>query len=384
MTTDGAGDPLLAYGWLSPADASKKGLWFTRWDHEAGTFTSPVVIDATVDDGVGTAQPFRQAALARDATTGKLAVAYVVQDTPVNPNNPPRRVFLRTSTDSGATWSERVQLSEDAADDHAQASGPSIAMTDGKVYVAFVQDGQTVCDDSGGDCGVGAGVWFLEGDGATFSKRTALLGAFGVQSSMPGLTSMALDGKGAPGLAWLSDARQGYDRKVLFWHHGDAQVKKVFDSAGTQNDDPSVALAYDGDKPRVLSTLAIGAETAGAYVAKSDDGATWSAPIALPQNGDRDRSWWTALALDGAGAAYGLTFSNGGGNLDYCGEGPQLFTSSDLATWNVCGLDATKAYPNINGAFSQAYVTAGGKLTAAGLGSLGGPDSDGIWIYRAP
>jgi hypothetical protein len=385
LAADANGEPMLAYGWLSPSDKSKTALYFTRWDRTTGAFTAPVVIDATVDSNIGTSQPLRETALARDASTGRLGVVYVVNDVATNPSNPPHRVFIKTSTDNGATWSSRTQLSQDGGDDHAQAGGPSIAMSGGKVYVAFVQDGQTVCDDSATDCGGGAGVWFLEGDGTNFASRTALSNAYGIQSSMLGLTSMALDGAGLPGLAWLSSPRTAYNRKALYWHHGDATVTKVFDSSNTQNDDPSVALGFAGSKPGVFATLSTGSSDTGVHFASAADGKTWGAPVAVPLNGQRDASYWTALTFDAKGAGYALTYTNGGpGGVDYCGSGAQLFTSTDLTTWKGCGIDATKAYPNINGRFVQAYVGPDGKLVAAGLGSLGSADADGIWVYRAP
>ncbi len=381
VVADENDDPMIAYQWNSPGnDHDQTAVYFTRWDRCAGAFTTPVKVD--VVGAVSSSVPTRRVALAYDLATKKLAIAYeeIFQVTGYNPSN---GIFLQTSADLGATWTGKLQVSEQKPGDIEQARGPVVVLTGGKIQIAYAQDNHACCLLAEPNCSGCAAVWYLEGDGATFT-RAMVSDAAGPVQVAGSTVSIAVDSAGKPALAFFQAPATGYNTTAIYWRPGSAPVK-VMDSNDIQNDDPSLSLAFDGTRPRLAAHLV--AETSAPYdlrVASSTDGVTWAAPVQLPRDGSQNTAWYQSLAIDSKGNAAVSAYINGGSGDNACG-GPRILRSSDLKTWAACGADADKKYADIGGKYVDSYFTHENKLTMAFDGTLGDDQSgSGVVLWREP
>jgi hypothetical protein len=221
--------------------------------------------------------------------------------------------------------------------------------------------------------------------GGTFTYDIVSVGGKVAQPG-PSLSELRLDATGAPGLVYIADDDVlAYNRQVIYTKAGaPGSAVVVFDSQGTQNDDPSVSLAYDGVKPRVVAHLV--ADTLDTYdmrFSSSDDGVTWTAPLPLPRDGNDHTAWFQSLAIDSKGGAAIAAYINGGQGDSTCG-GPRVLRSSDLDAWTACGADQTKMVA-VNGEWVQAYFAPGDKLSIVTTGLLvDETGKSGLLFWREP
>lgn len=383
MVADENDDPMIAYQWYEPGgDIDQTSVYFTRWDRCVGAFTAPVKVD--VVGSVSTNGPTRRVALAYDVATKKLALAYeLVFKVAGYENNPDNGVFLQTSADKGATWTGKLHVSDQKDGDGEQATGPVVAISGGKIQIAYAQDNRACCPIADPGCSGCAGVWYLEGDGGTFT-RALVSDATGTIQVAGSTLSIAVDSAGKPALAFFQDPAKGYTKTAIYWRPGTTPVK-VMDSNHIQNDDPSISLAFDGTRPRIAAHLvAVDSAPYDLRVASSTDGVTWSAPVPLPRDGSQFTALYQSLAIDAKGNAAVSAYINGGGGDNTCG-GPRIVRSSDFKTWAACGADAEKKYADIGGKYVDTYFTHENKLTMTFYGTLGdGNDGRGVMLWREP
>ncbi|MEO7110631.1 MAG: hypothetical protein ABI183_09350 [Polyangiaceae bacterium] len=363
MALDDKGDPMIAYVHYDAngdSDGKDSTLYFTRWDRCNGIWTAPVSIDVVGSVTGGG----RQVSITRDAATGAIGVAFqhigppqpsLVNDTP--------EVWVGQSTDKGKTWTTS-QLSEhnplQEGDIHT-ASDPSIAMNNGKMFVAYYQ-GNVDCDDLDGAPADTCNGWYAEGTSASWTRSTLpnLPGGFGVEGSV----NVALDSANKPAVAYLVTPFTAYNMQVAFWRPG-STVIKVTDSNNTQNDDPALAMTFDGTKPRIVAELAIVADGAAELVFdESTDGITWDAPVTLPHDNTDGVASYEAIAADGKGNLAIAARSNTGTGDGVCGA-PKLSRSSDGIAWTTCGADTGKTHAATAGFFVNMAYSTDGKLVMA-------------------
>lgn len=373
MVLDSCQDPMLAYVWLDPngdGDYSDNKLYFRRFLRGSGVFSQPVMVE-----GIGvinTSAPQREVALARDASTGAIGIAYQATLDGV------QRIRLAISSDNGQTWQKETLPTNDTLG----VTSPALAMAHGKTYVAYNEINY----------------------GGHFLSRNGNSGAFGDQA-VPALPAtdptnfpsapmiLKTDAAGEPGLAYMlgADSSNGisYNVTAAFWRPGSAAVK-VFDSNGVQDDAPTLALAFDGVNPRVAALLHRSenwAHESSLYFSQSANrGDSFAAPVQVPLDGGNDFGAYTSLAINSRGGAATVTHSGGGNNVNtVCGM-PKVSTSADLAHWATCGItaldDPSTSY--YDGAHDNSAFNAFDMLMIAMEADRTGGSGGGILFYRAP
>jgi hypothetical protein len=372
LALDDKDDPMIAYVVYDPngdSNQSDSTLNFIRWDRAKASWKQAVVVD--VVGALVTNPPNRQVSLARDAATGALGIAYMKGE---------QQVWLAQSSDGGANWTKQMIESNDYTMDN-----PVIAMRGSAIHIAynsrFVRCSKSYCD----------AVVYRTRTGATGAWQRAVVPEIPNTSGNRRFSpiGLALDSTGRPGLAYyleFPNAAPGVDADVLaFWRPDEKTASKITDSAITPNDFPSLALAFDGVKPRVAYLLHRDKDvTSDLWFSASDDGKSWSAPVGIPRDGRDVTDWDLALALDSRGraaiAAYWHTETKSAPGQ--CG-GPKLFRSSDLLTWSSCGIDIRRG-AGTQGRYVSASFTRADKLMIAFQNQINSNLSAGIFLYREP
>lgn len=362
MALDANDHPMLSYSWSRPGgDVAQGGVYFVRWDPGTGAWGTPVKVD-TVGPVFSNA-PLRHTAVAFDASTGVIAVAYGR----FNTRTPPRNelvysTHLALSTDGGRTFTtELVSERQDMTSGSEEAYLPALKLAGGRTHLAYFQRWQRCTSGSGSDCHA---AWYVTRTGNTgaFTRTLAPL-TTGTAGNRALPLSLALDSQGNPGLAYFLGETAGNNTTLAFWRPGSATAVAVFDSAGVQNDAPALSLAFAGVAPRVVAALdAVANPTADLRFSSSADGVTWTAPVLVPRDGGQNVSSYVALSI--AGGATALAAYNGGGSsAGTCGA-PKLSRSADLTTWTTCGVDKATLDSGA-GRYVNLAHTAAGKLVMA-------------------
>lgn len=406
MVLDENDDPMMTY---VQSDLNRNGnndddsyLYFVKWDRTNYNWTAPLAVDMVGQ--INNNQPHRQVSIVRDASTGTIGIAYQAEYdyTVVNQGNDNEGIKLALSTDGGATWAtERVDqisancVSVGGSPNYCNNNSPALAMSDGKVYIAYTAYGKLTADDL---------YWYYL---VRYATRTGTSGAFSeTNAPWPSGTKgrdlpvgLALDSNGQAGLAYMvistSDTYPYYNNSsVLFWRPGDASATKITDSNNAQNDFPSISLAFDGTKPRIAYHLMrdLDGDNEGSdepyylYFSASDDGVTWGSPVGMPFDGGHKTGWYQSIDTGSQGqtAIAAMLYSSSGSNT--CGS-PKLYSSSDNVNWTVCGADADDSkdadsyYISLNFAGNDKLYLAFGQYTDAS--SYGGFKS-GLILWREP
>lgn len=365
MTVDENGDPMVAFVDYGPSGSSADTdsvLYFTRWDRCTGTWTAPLNID--VVGAFSKDAPSRQVAITRDAMTNAIGIAFVhIGPPPAGFVNNTPQLWVASSTDGGKTFtkSQVSEHSQTQEGDIHSAGNPGIAMYAGTTFLAYGQNNMD-CDADAGFTGCN-GV-YAEGT-PTAWKRSAipnLEGGFGVNLGTP--VAVALDSAHKPGVAYLVTPATMYNTQVAFWRPGTLTAVKVADTNNGQNDDPTIAMTFDGLAPRIATLLAVApAESAGIVFIKSADGVTWDAPLLLPTDkGDPETEFVSITASSGK-----LAVSANGGNSGSAGTcgGPKVARSTNGTDWTTCGADTDKTHNATSGLYLTSAFDAAGKLLIA-------------------
>ncbi len=325
MTFDANGDPTLAYitndlnndGELEDSDLS-----VITWNRAKYRWNAPVVLD-TVGNVVrsGTRRPF---SIARDASTGKFGLLHTIGE---------HELRLSTSDDGGATW-QHVRI-EQTSGEEPRFFTPSLAMGAGHVYMAYARGQNNVTYKTG-----------LATDAP--SKWTTLKAPETPNNELRlECITTALDAAGKPVVAYCMTG-ESYNTTAAIWRPDVNKTVKITDTNGKQNDDPGLDMVIVG------SQIAVGMYAARdeqffanhqLWFARSmDNGATWSAAVAVPDDGGNTMDAPVTVMLDRAGHA-AMVANMGGGNSDAakCGL-PKLMRSADGLKWTSCAPE-TKGVP---------------------------------------
>jgi len=331
--------PMVAFLKVDQASPANNAVYFTRYDGAA--WKTPVVVAAGVGR-VDSNATMRQVWLARDASTGRLGVAFQKFEAFCVGSNDETTVHVSYSTDQGATWtsSERVSEAKYTRNDPVNGvevcntTSPRIAMANGTVHVAWAAS-------AGEQDGIGfiTGYYYASSTAPGTWSRTLLphVGDDGRKGRTA--LSLALDSTGAPAVAYLMlslGAPVPNNTAIVYVRPGSAAVR-VADSANVQNDAPQVTLAFDGTKPRVGALLTRStADREATWVFRSDDGAAFT-ETRVPDDAEDKGGRYLDLMFQSGKGVLAADFS-GSGARGQCG-GPKLSRSSDAASWTTCGAD---------------------------------------------
>ncbi len=372
MVLDSNDQPVIAYVVEDPNGdgvLQDTAVMFTRWNGESRSWETPKLIE--VVGQIELAAPHRQISLARDASTGRLGLAYLTSA---------RQVRLATSDNEGASWSLR-DLAPAGTKAH---SDPSLALAGGNIDAAYWSE-DALCD------GVGcrASIFYdrIPATGAASHQGVELATALEETPQFP--LSLAVDANGEAGLAYFIRTHSTPDFELRFWRPHSSTVATVLQSAQPQPIVPSVSLAFEGDKPRVAYHLA-GADPLVElrYSAANDSrGTQWNSPVAVPRNGSSanpdSTRWFQALAVDSGGAVAIAAF------YGFSAAAPQMYGGPKLAR-SAHGTDFTVTSPDLGRVFGSAGMwanlayTRAHKLTGVFLYDINGNPSikPGVVLWR--
>ncbi len=423
-------DPLIAFGGnsaslasgiapvgCSPASdggaAGCASVLFTRWDPCAGAFTPPVVVEPTLN--YARLNPGdRPIAIAYDKSTHEVGIAYE-KTLPTDPGwADTYDVIMLATQKEGASGFSVQQVSDNnrwGSTDVSGAATPTLAMTGGSIYVVWVETFiPYTCPSTQNSClrvavssatnPADAGTpWpgvnqSLDGGVPAHDFGYTHVPSFagddaGLANPRSDSLSFAADSNGGVAIAYYQ-LEPGNGRSILgFYRMGLASSVPVIDATGTQNDQVSANLAFEGTSPRISGHVVTAQYDSGVfpfdmmYANSSDNGATWNPPMAFPESsGVSDYTW---LATDNQGDEAILGWFNGNNPFaEDAGCGGGLFvtrTQDGGGSWSGCGLPNSFDY---NQAYTANYgvsrvpgklIVVGGTTPGGGGGFL--PDGGG-------
>lgn len=171
-------------------------------------------------------------------------------------------------------------------------------MANGNIYIAYTQ-GNFACGDNLSSC---VGRQFLTSqatpppdagvDDAGAPPHYFGAGSVpyqGVPVQPRDKTSMAVDSNGKPGIALFQEPGTGgaasYNTTLMYWQPGMASAAAITNTNNVQNDNVVCALQFEGTKPRIVADMvAVASPTSYLLYVTSNDGTTWSQPIAIPED----------------------------------------------------------------------------------------------------
>lgn len=323
----------------------------------------------TVADGLGELdlQTGRHlVSLARDASDGRLGVAFMKHEPFCSGTNKEDTVHVSFSTDQGATWSapERVSEARYLGTDPASrvevcnTTMPRMALHGGKAHVAWA----AAAGEQENDVNFFHGYFHAVSSGSGWTvSLLPRVGANGAKGA--GVLDLAVDASGAPAVAYvMQDTANSNTRSVGFFRPGGAAVK-VTDTGNTQNDNPRLSLAFDGSKPRVATQLVRPAKPdfMTYELFESDDGAAFTGR-ALPTDGNDSGLFYLDLAYAGGKGLLAHDFGTSGATAPGAAGGPKLLRGQG-SSWTITGADTLDR--QLLGEFTAAALTADGKALVA-------------------
>jgi len=374
MVLDQGGNPMVA--WVV-FDAALTALRFSAYDSTSCQWTLPVQVDEL---GSLAATKDREVTLTRDASTGRLGLAYQMIDDSAN-----QSLMLAQSNDGGVTWSKEVVAKSPDADPGRGVSRATVAMKDGRTYLAYYQTHLYASVGSYGSLNSGFVLLMRDTpDGPFAATNVPAVGDTSLPGSEPFPPSLAIDSSGAAGLAYfaLTD-NAGQNMRVAYYHTVLGESVTVFDSGSQLNSVADVSLIFQESQPRIAASLQRGnseATNSKVWFSRSDTGSTWSEPVELPLDGGDMMGPDVALAASSDGWLSIATNYGSGNGMHQCGA-PKLSLSDDAGdTWATCG-------PAINGAgeityagryVQLAYDSRGKRVAAFATSRVG------VWVWREP
>ena len=371
LTLDKKGRPIFAY--LDHPSSQSQTLYVVRWNDCTGAWYPPAKVDNAVPADVTAAD--RVIAIATDATDGRIGIAYtkVVHLVSQPFVNDTVAQFVALSSDDGATFTT-ARVSKHKAETNAaegdanNVNSPAIALAGGKTFLAYNQ----LLQGCGNSCqnatvlatSAAAGYTYAVVTNASDTEHGGSLGTRGFP------VGLAIDSDGKPGVVAHLEPPVGYNTVAVYWQPGQASYKAILDTNSVQNDVGAATLAYDGKKPRVVTRIqrgAIGAATDYTLVfSASDDGTTWSAPIALPETAH-------------IAPSEKILAKNGG--VVVLAGGPNVIKSANLTTFTQSDLAIAQGSQSVTGVFgSDGKLWVGVEGTSPVVPNALG----GVVLYREP
>jgi hypothetical protein len=397
MALDENDDPMFAY--LTYPGDGVTTLSFTRWDACAGAFTKPLVVD-TATYGIGDGPGDVEVALAYDASTKELGIAYTEASAPTSAGEGNTLTMLATMKSGAKAFTTEVVSA--GLDAMSGTSFPALAMAGGVVYVAYNQ-GNYMCDAPGASsC---TGVVFLTSTtkkpaGGSkdagpppphyFTSQVIPYEGHPAQSQGASV-SVAVDSSGKVGVAFYepsSSVSLPNETTMLYWRNDLASAVVVTSSNDVHNAFVDLTLRFEGTKPRIAGHLV--GEASAPYdmiFVASDDGTTWSAPVHIPRDNGASTGRTSSLAMDGEGNGAVVTSIAAGDPK--CADPEVARTSTDGTAWAVCTSDIAKGHTFTDHYLNAAYGASrlAGKLVIAfqnGPTTASASQPNGIWVYESP
>jgi len=317
LTTDGAGN------WVA--------VWYS-WDDLGGTIgtDSDILVSRSTDNGVTWTAP---AALNTNAVTGSgndkhpqvttdgagnwVAVWYSEDDLG-GTIGPDGDILVSRSTDNGATWTTVQPLNTNAGTDSVDDDDPQVTTDGAGNWVAVWQS----YDDLGGTIGADADILVSRStdNGATWTAPAALNTNAVTLSTFDGYIQVTTDGAGNWVAVWQSyddlGGTIGSDHDILVSRSTDSgatwtTVQPLNTNAGTDSGTdyyPQVTTDGAGNWVAVWQSYddlggTIGTDCDILVSRSTDNGATWTVPVALNTNAATDSTYdeIPQVTTDGAG-----------------------------------------------------------------------------------
>jgi hypothetical protein len=357
---DANGDPVAIYTIIDPdnnQDDSDSTLHFVSWNRAKYTWNAPTLVGRT--GRIDSYSPQGGLAFAADTSTHALAIAYATS-----------RAIKMSLSDDGKAWREIVV----ATGDPGSLAEPSLALDGGRIFLVYFDSSE--------------GLVFRSGRGDEAPEKWP-------STKVPPLPNtsqfrqagfqIALDGAHQPAVAsWLPDDEKSYTVALSFWRPGQPAAVRVTDTGGHQSDFTDVRLTFAGTQPAMV----FGAYRTDDdshfvwYVKSSDSGATWGAPVAIPNDGGQTHGSPMSIVLNAQGRPF-ISAQVSGGNTTgtKCGL-PKLSKSADGVGWTTCAPD-TKGTPTNSASSSTVLLASNGKLYLLfRTHEDGGPLKQGILLWR--
>lgn len=315
VALDSNGDPAAAFVYADPngdGNYADSEIQFVAWDRAAYRWRAPVSVG--VVGNYDPRPPVAGVSLAHDASTDAFGIVWTDTDN--------HGLNLAISMDSGKTWKV-----EKALTDTRSIGGATLGLAGGKVHIALTQDSHNSIRYMTGALDAGPGTWKA-------SYAPLLSGSPGVLKA----SSLALDADGAPALAYWLRPSSGSVWTLAYWRPGNEQATKVTDSGDSGYAPDGVLLAFSGRQPGiVLDSRLHRAQASSHYSTVSkDNGATWSAPAVIPDDGNEHMGGYMSFAMAAEGhAAFAGDVAGGNTTGMRCGW-PKLARSSDMISWTTC------------------------------------------------
>lgn len=289
---------------------------YTRWDGVAKAFEPLRTIEIVGGSAPAMPRlPGRQISIARDAETGRIAIAYVKpQDNTVR---------LAISNDEGANFSLSTVSDVPRA---ALVSNPSLGLQGGTIHLAWIQGSDLVYRKK-----VGAGVFLDQSPAGIVSGANSI--------------SLAVDSAGNAAVAFFGSVN-GNSADLKFWRPGStASVVASADMLDLSplEFSPSVTLTFVGTTPHLayhLRKLAAVDATELWYLKSTNSGTTWAAPVAIPRNASsatefHSTRYYQALAIEPSGRVSVAAPWSATGTQINC-NGPKLSRAPDGVMFTTC------------------------------------------------
>lgn len=372
---DQFGQPLIAALYEDPngdGTFDDNRVVFTRWDGAARAFTMLKTIEVVGGGSSDVDRPSRNISIARDAATGRIAIAYIkAQDNTVR---------LAVSDDEGANFSLSTVSDVPRA---ALMSNPSLAMAGGNAHLAWLQGSDLMYRKRL----AGAATWTDVPAGPIVAGGRSI--------------SLALDADGNAGIAFFVSTGLG-TADLAYWRTSASAMVAVsgnmIDLSVSRDREPSVSLTFVGNVPhvayhlRAVAPLAMNDNTAELFYAKADapEASTWSV-IPIPRNGNattfHTTRWYQALTIDATGRVNVAANFGASGAQSNCG-GPKLSRATDGMSFQTC---APAGFPTqFAGEWISMWPHRAGKQTIVfaydtPTGSRSNPNlKPGIAMWREP
>ncbi len=374
MVLDQDGSPMVA--WVA-YDRSATTLYFAAYDGDTCRWLPRVAIDQV---GNLDATNSRQVSMTRDASTGRLGIAYQVIDAQYN-----RTVMLAQSDDNGATWSKETVAENPPRNTSKGVSLPAVVMKNGTTYVAYYQfllysaTGNPASNNSGFVLMIRNGV-----SGTFVSKNVPAVSGASLPGSEPYAPALAVADSGDVGFATFAlSGDTATNLQLIYYQSTDNKSSVVFDSKDQPNSQANVSLVFQNNSPRLAAYLdrdRANTNQSMIWSSSSDDGTVWSTPIQLPMDGG------DAMGPDLALAAFGdktlsvaSNYASGSG-IHQCGA-PKISTlTDDGSTWTTCGpaINTIGAITYAGRYVQLAYAPNGKRVAAFSV------VRQGVWVWREP
>lgn len=348
VTADAAGNPIVGFTSVHAADDARSDLFVSASDPKTHAYAKPVAV-ATI--ATNSSLPL---SMAYDPASSSIVLAY----------EDGTNIGLSTSTDGGVTWKN-----DKAATSTETLTFPKVVVLQGNAVVLYTEtnDLKVISTPLGSNT--------TPAD----STKVVAQGGGTIDAALGG--SLATDGK-TLGVAFFQESPSG-GKDIDFWTVGSPEAVKVGDTAGAQNDSPSLALAYTNGSPVVAASLGVkGIDTAGIFFsASTDQGATFGTLTLLPGDASAGPGFTTAM-VTGRGKSAAIAYASNTGSGDAtCGQ-PKLVLSTDEKTWVTCS--PTAADDNVDTNYPALAASNDGRLFEAFTNSSTAKLAAGIYVASIP